>query len=125
VDALGKRVDVAGVLIESFELTDLAYASEIAQSMLVRQQAEAKLDARKIIVEGAVDIAVNALEGLQKRGTDFFFFVHSQDTLELTGRFCIENLSNYVFFYSIKTCSKIKINHRLGTTEAQETKNIF
>jgi len=68
VAELDKRAAFAGADIVSFELTDLSYAPEIAQAMLVRQQAEAKVDARKVIVEGAVDIAVTALEQLRERG---------------------------------------------------------
>jgi membrane protease subunit (stomatin/prohibitin family) len=65
---LQERVAPAGVLIINFELTDLSYAAEIAQQMLIRQQAEAMIDARKIIVEGAVSIAHGAIVGLEERG---------------------------------------------------------
>jgi regulator of protease activity HflC (stomatin/prohibitin superfamily) len=68
VSELQERVNAAGVLVINFELTDLAYAPEIAQSMLIRQQAEAMVDARKIIVEGAVQISTGALAGLADRG---------------------------------------------------------
>jgi membrane protease subunit (stomatin/prohibitin family) len=51
---LQEKVHVAGVLVESFELSDLSYAPEIAQVMLVRQQAKAMVDARKTVVDGAV-----------------------------------------------------------------------
>ena len=61
-------VDVAGVAVESFMLSDLAYAKEIAAQMLVRQQAQATIDARKMIVSGAVGIACDALAELQERG---------------------------------------------------------
>lgn len=57
VRLLQERVNAAGAMIINFELTDLAYAPEIAQAMLIRQQAEAMVDARKIIVEGAVQIS--------------------------------------------------------------------
>jgi regulator of protease activity HflC (stomatin/prohibitin superfamily) len=68
VDMLHHRVKAAGVLVISFELTDLAYAPEIAGAMLIRQQAAALLDARKIIVEGAVEMTSGAIKGLQERG---------------------------------------------------------
>lgn len=68
VKMLQERCDVAGVTIYNFELTDLAYAPEIAQAMLIRQQAEAMVDARKVIVRGAVEIAHGALEELNKKG---------------------------------------------------------
>jgi len=68
IEMLQQRVDAAGVLVVNFELTDLAYAPEIAQAMLIRQQAEAMVDARKIIVDGAINIAHGALSGLSERG---------------------------------------------------------
>jgi len=67
INMLQDRVTAAGVKIFNFELTDLAYAPEIAQAMLIRQQAEAMVDARKIIVEGAVAISYGALVGLGER----------------------------------------------------------
>jgi len=68
IDLLQERVNASGVQIVNFELTDLAYAPEIAQAMLIRQQAEAMVDARKIIVEGAVQISMGALAGLADKG---------------------------------------------------------
>lgn len=65
---LQETVDVAGVQVVSFMLSDLAYAPEIAAAMLVRQQAQATLDARRTIVSGACGIAVDALEDLKTRG---------------------------------------------------------
>ncbi len=67
VGALQQRVAVAGARIETFELSDLAYAPEIAQAMLIRQQAAALVDARKVIVEGAVEIVSEAVDLLEKR----------------------------------------------------------
>jgi regulator of protease activity HflC (stomatin/prohibitin superfamily) len=55
VTLLQAKVDAAGAQVLAFELSDLSYAPEIAQSMLVRQQAQALVDARKIVVEGAVE----------------------------------------------------------------------
>ena len=52
VAALQVKVEPAGTKVEAFELSDLSYAPEIAQAMLVRQQAQALVDARKIVVEG-------------------------------------------------------------------------
>ena len=45
-------------------LNDLTYAPEIAQAMLMRQQAMALIDARKTIVEGAVEIVRDAVDRL-------------------------------------------------------------
>ena len=47
-----------------------AYAQEIAPQMLVRQQAQAIVDARKTIVAAAVGIVSDALEGLKDRGLE-------------------------------------------------------
>lgn len=60
----------AGVEILNFEITDLAYSTEIARQMLIRQQAEAMVDARKTIVAGAVDIAHDAINALRTRGVE-------------------------------------------------------
>jgi len=62
--ALRDKVAVAGVEVASFELADLSYSSEIAPLMLVRQQAQAVVDARKTVVAGAVGIVADALTGL-------------------------------------------------------------
>lgn len=67
VETLQRKVAPAGAKVISFELSDLSYAPEIAQSMLIRQQAGALVDARKIIVEGAVEIVNEAVELLEKR----------------------------------------------------------
>lgn len=58
------RLQKAGVDVLEARLSHLAYAPEIAQAMLQRQQASAVLAARKIIVQGAVGIVSDALEQL-------------------------------------------------------------
>ncbi|MCT2885768.1 SPFH domain-containing protein [Lentilactobacillus parabuchneri] len=63
---LQERLDVAGLQIIETRLTHLAYATEIANAMLQRQQATAILSARKIIVQGAVAISEDAVSQLQK-----------------------------------------------------------
>lgn len=68
VGALARKVSAAGVEVIAYELSDLSYAPEIAQAMLVRQQAEALVGARKIIVEGAVEIVRGAICHLQAAG---------------------------------------------------------
>jgi len=65
---LQTKADDCGVVIVSFELTDLAYAPEIAGAMLVRQQAEATVSARQTIVKGAVMITQSAIESVEARG---------------------------------------------------------
>jgi hypothetical protein len=67
-DELVGRVKVAGVAVDEARLAHLAYAPEIAGAMLKRQQAEAVLSARRLIVKGAVGMVENALTDLGERG---------------------------------------------------------
>ncbi len=60
------RVDEAGIEIVEARITYLAYAPEIAAVMLQRQQASAIIDARKMIVDGAVGMVEMALERLSE-----------------------------------------------------------
>ena len=64
---LQERLDKAGVAIEEARLTHLAYAPEIAQAMLRRQQAEAVIAARQKIVHGAVSMVDMALRDLAEK----------------------------------------------------------
>jgi len=66
-DELEERLSRAGVAIEEARLTHLAYAPEIAQAMLRRQQAEAVIAARKKIVHGAVSMVEMALKELAEK----------------------------------------------------------
>lgn len=61
------KVSEAGIEIVEARITYLAYAPEIAAVMLQRQQASAIIDARKMIVEGAVGMVEMALEQLSER----------------------------------------------------------
>ena len=63
------RLDAAGVEVDDARLTHLAYAPEIAQAMLRRQQAEAVIAARKKIVEGAVSMVDMAVKEMASGGT--------------------------------------------------------
>ncbi len=63
------RVATAGLEIVEARITYLAYAPEIAAVMLQRQQASAIIDARKMIVDGAVGMVEMALERLKEHGT--------------------------------------------------------
>ena len=65
---LDRRLAPAGVSVDDARLTHLAYAPEIAQAMLRRQQAEAIIAARKKIVEGAVSMVDMALKELSDGG---------------------------------------------------------
>ena len=61
---LQTRLTVAGVEIIEARIMHLAYSSEIASSMLQRQQAKAVLAARKVIVDGAVSMVKSAIDQL-------------------------------------------------------------
>jgi hypothetical protein len=65
---LQERLDRAGIGIEEARLAHLAYAPEIAQTMLRRQQAEAVIAARQKIVYGAVGMVDMALRELSDKG---------------------------------------------------------
>ena len=60
------KVEVAGLEIQEARITHLSYAQEIAAVMLQRQQASAIIDARQMIVEGAVGMVEMALEKLNE-----------------------------------------------------------
>ena len=64
---LQARLEKAGVQVEEARLTHLAYAPEIAQAMLRRQQAEAVIAARTKIVHGAVSMVDMALRELAEK----------------------------------------------------------
>ena len=64
-----EKVDIAGLEIVEARITYLAYAPEIASVMLQRQQATAIIDAKKVIVEGAVGMVEMALDMLEEKGT--------------------------------------------------------
>ncbi|MCU0411303.1 MAG: SPFH domain-containing protein [Bacteroidetes bacterium] len=65
-EQLQKRLDVAGIEVIESRLSHLAYAQEIAQAMLRRQQAQAIIAARQKIVEGAVGMVEQALRMLSE-----------------------------------------------------------
>ena len=65
-DEIQARVNEAGIEIVEARITYLAYAPEIAAVMLQRQQASAIIDARKMIVDGAVGMVEMALERLNE-----------------------------------------------------------
>ncbi len=67
-DTIQEHVALAGLEVVEGKIAHLAYASEIASAMLRRQQAEAIIAARQRIVEGAVGMVKDALEGLQQAG---------------------------------------------------------
>ena len=68
-DEIQQKVENAGIEIVEARITYLAYAPEIAAVMLQRQQASAIIDARKMIVDGAVGMVEMALERLSENKT--------------------------------------------------------
>ncbi len=67
-DEIQNKVTEAGIEIVEARITYLAYAPEIAAVMLQRQQASAIIDARKMIVDGAVGMVEMALDRLEQNG---------------------------------------------------------
>jgi len=64
---LNRRLSAAGITVDECGLTHLAYAPEIAGAMLRRQQAEAVISARRMLVEGAVSMVEMALTSLSEK----------------------------------------------------------
>jgi len=91
VNILQQKVEMAGINVISFELSDLSYAPEIAQAMLIRQQAQALVDARKIVVEGAVEIVNDALRQLDERSVKISDSVKSKIVGNLLAIICAES----------------------------------
>lgn len=66
VQELQELVESAGIEVMQIRMNDLTYAPEIAQSMLMRQQAIAMVDARRTIVEGAVQTVTGAIRRMEQ-----------------------------------------------------------
>jgi regulator of protease activity HflC (stomatin/prohibitin superfamily) len=66
VEVLQQKLDAAGVKALSMTLNELNYAPEIASQMLKKQQAAALIEARELIVEGAISISVDAIKKLEQ-----------------------------------------------------------
>jgi hypothetical protein len=77
-DGLQKSVADAGIRVLEYDLTDLSYAPEIAQSMLVKQQAEAMIEARRLITASAVSIACDAAKQVKTMGHELSKEVEEQ-----------------------------------------------
>jgi len=67
-DEIQNKVNIAGLEIQEARITNLYYAPEIAAAMLQRQQASAVVDARQLIVQGAVGMVEMALSKLNEGG---------------------------------------------------------
>jgi len=70
MQSLQAKVAITGAHILNFEIVDLSYAPEVAQVMLVKQQAEALIDARRLIVGAAVDMSMQAVQQLEAKGAN-------------------------------------------------------
>jgi regulator of protease activity HflC (stomatin/prohibitin superfamily) len=68
IRSLQEKAAITGAHIMNFELVDLSYAPEIAQVMLVKQQAEALVEARRLIVGSAVTMTQDAVAQLEAKG---------------------------------------------------------
>ena len=68
--SLQTSVDLAGLEVRDMRITHLAYAAEIASIMLRRQQAEALIQAREKMVDGAIGMVKMALDRFQAEGVD-------------------------------------------------------
>ena len=66
-DSIQQHVEVAGIVIEEAKIAHVAYAPEIANAMLRRQQAEAVVQARQKLVDGAVGMVEVALKNLEDK----------------------------------------------------------
>ena len=67
-DLLQKRCKIAGVEILRMDFIDIAYHAEVAAQLLQVQQAQARVDARKLIVAGSVEITHGAIHRLNQSG---------------------------------------------------------
>ncbi|MDO4435994.1 MAG: SPFH domain-containing protein [Cardiobacteriaceae bacterium] len=65
--AIQDRAEQAGIYVDEARFTHLAYAPEIASAMLRRQQAQAVVEARQTLVQGAIDMVEDTLQQLQNR----------------------------------------------------------
>ncbi|KAL0221333.1 hypothetical protein RCL1_001187 [Eukaryota sp. TZLM3-RCL] len=66
-----KKSAFAGILTLSFELTEVQYDPIIAPGMLIKQQSQALLSARKLIVRGATEIITSSIDTLRVQGLAF------------------------------------------------------
>ena len=67
--SIQEAVEVAGIEIIEAKISTLSYAVEIMEVMLRQQQAQALIDARKLIVNGAVDMVQMAIEEFESNNT--------------------------------------------------------
>jgi hypothetical protein len=68
-EELQKTVEVAGIKVDGFYLTDVNYAPEIASQMLVRQSADAYMDAKNTIVNASIGIVNGVIDGIEEQSS--------------------------------------------------------
>ena len=73
------------------DLMEVSYHVEVAQSLLQTQQAQAKIDARKLIVEGSVMIVHDALKKLDEQGIE----LDKQDRSDLVKKLMVITCSDH------------------------------
>lgn len=91
VRVLQSKTSITGAQVFNFELVDLSYAPEIAQVMLVRQQAEALVEARRLIVGASVDMAQQAVAQLEAKGGNLSDSTKERITSNLLTVICSHN----------------------------------
>ena len=79
-DLLQRRCEIAGVEILRMDFIDISYHAEIAAQLLQVQQAQARIDARKLIVAGSCEITHGAIKALNDAGVN----LSNDDKAELT-----------------------------------------
>lgn len=92
---LQEQVKTAGIEVVLVRLNDLTYAPEIAQSMLLRQQAQAMVDARRTLVEGAVETTADALQRIEGAGLRLSDFTKQRLATSLTLLLCAGDRSDH------------------------------
>lgn len=94
-DLLQAKCSIAGVEILRMELMEFSYHAEVAQGLLQIQQAQAKVDARKMIVEGGVLIVKDALIKLEEEGVELTMDTKQSLTKDLLLITCAETGQPY------------------------------
>mmetsp|Transcript_54004 Transcript_54004/g.152167 ORF Transcript_54004/g.152167 Transcript_54004/m.152167 type:complete len:283 (+) Transcript_54004:76-924(+) len=89
--ALQEKATITGAHIHNFEFVDLSYAPEIAQVMLAKQQAEALVEARRLIVGAAVDMSQQVVRQLDEQGMNMTNESKERITTNLLAVICSHN----------------------------------
>lgn len=84
------RCKICGIEVIGMEIMEVSYAAEVAASLLQVQQAQAKIDARQLIVDGSVQIVHGALENLIAKGID----LEKQDRSDLVKKLMVITCSD-------------------------------